>query len=854
MYNTSSSYRTAIGRGDRKYLVSAIITLENGTDLRLDNDTLWDNGGFSKEEAVSEDNRFTALGAAVIGTASLSIKNLDDSFSMYDFNNATVLTYIELDGVTDSKFQTGRYTVDSATYTEASINLTLLDHMEKFDRPYESSLFVSGSSVTLYDIIDEICENCGVSLYTSTFPNYDTEITNGFNTENLTCREVIGMAAALAGCYAKCTPDGKLKLAWFDRTTLDAWISDYTSDGIVSASDYVNLHYFTSLFSQDISVDPIIITGVQTVVERTGNDHTKTTETALTGSEGYIISIEKNNILDAMTDAQIQAVRENLADLLVGMRFRKASITHSSDPSIEAGDIAVVWDRKNRGYPILVTRTNFTVHDHQKTVCGCETPLRNSATRYSWVSKSYAKTREELNERISEWDRKQQELQEAIAGASGMYLTKTGNDNSPIYIFHNYQDPDESPVKIMVSTAGITVTANGNESNPTWFGLEPTGDMLTNLLTTHGIRFDWAKGGKLMLGGAGNDNGVLELKDAEGNLVIRVDNEGFKGFNTSGTRKVKISADGIEATGTLTMLSGDSSYQVYATTGKVPYGYSLSDGVVPTPIGWKEDDFGFTVTKRNVSATKTYSSYSVFPAVVKDTSGNDVQEIQEQYFGAVCRKTYLLGNENYATICQTTMTKNYLYWANLGTMDEFEINHSQSRIKATAGESSFLIKYGSLNITGTSSDNASLYITGSRQTINDNQIMFSSSSSRRYKHDISYDICDGLDPHRILDLKVAQFVFNDGHVLQYRDMKGLLMLGLIAEDVEEIYPSATIHDNEGRVESWDVRRIVPAMLALIQEQEERIEKLETITGTQEKKIGELEDRLKRLEKLVDMYI
>ena len=64
-------------------------------------------------------------------------------------------------------------------------------------------------------------------------------------------------------------------------------------------------------------------------------------------------------------------------------------------------------------------------------------------------------------------------------------------------------------------------------------------------------------------------------------------------------------------------------------------------------------------------------------------------------------------------------------------------------------------------------------------------------------------------------------------------MRGQTIPGIIAEDVEEIYPAATIHDTEGRVESWDERRLIPSMLALIQEQD--------------KKIKELEARLEKLE-------
>ena len=119
-------------------------------------------------------------------------------------------------------------------------------------------------------------------------------------------------------------------------------------------------------------------------------------------------------------------------------------------------------------------------------------------------------------------------------------------------------------------------------------------------------------------------------------------------------------------------------------------------------------------------------------------------------------------------------------------------------------------------------------------------ISLSGSSSKRYKHDIA-ELGSDLDPHKLLELKPKQFVFNADHPLQYQDMAGQTLPGFIAEEVAEIYPSAVIHDNEtGEIENWDERRIIPGMLALIQEQAEKIEQLEA--------------RIARLEKLLEVQL
>ena len=125
-----------------------------------------------------------------------------------------------------------------------------------------------------------------------------------------------------------------------------------------------------------------------------------------------------------------------------------------------------------------------------------------------------------------------------------------------------------------------------------------------------------------------------------------------------------------------------------------------------------------------------------------------------------------------------------------------------------------------------------------------------SSSSRRYKHDIDYGLTDDRDHHRLLKLRPAEFIFNEDHPLQYHDMKGEKIPGLIAEDAE-IYPSATIHDPDtGEIESWDERRIIPGMLALIQEQHETIEEQKKQLNRQQMQLNEMQSQINELIELV----
>lgn len=123
--------------------------------------------------------------------------------------------------------------------------------------------------------------------------------------------------------------------------------------------------------------------------------------------------------------------------------------------------------------------------------------------------------------------------------------------------------------------------------------------------------------------------------------------------------------------------------------------------------------------------------------------------------------------------------------------------------------------------------NSSGYISFYRGELytNGTKVALESTSSKRYKRDIEPLEAEELDPVRLYDLPVVQYRYKDGAPLQYADMAGQLLPGFIAEDVEAVYPAAAIH-KDGKVESWDERRIIPGLLALIQDQRAMIEELE----------------------------
>lgn len=102
----------------------------------------------------------------------------------------------------------------------------------------------------------------------------------------------------------------------------------------------------------------------------------------------------------------------------------------------------------------------------------------------------------------------------------------------------------------------------------------------------------------------------------------------------------------------------------------------------------------------------------------------------------------------------------------------------------------------------------------------------STTSSIRFKENVT-DIKNvpGLDPNALLSLPVVGFTYKSGHIPDSDDRAAQMLPGFIAEDVDALYPIAADYE-DGEIQTWNERMIIPGMLALIQELNARVNELE----------------------------
>lgn len=283
----------------------ATVTLVNGHELTFEEDALLSDG-IKLDSATSGDSSFD-LGAAVIGQCTLKIDNAEGYYDQFDFDQAKVIPYVGI-GIEGSDVpivyqKKGAFTVDDASGTGAVLNLTCLDNLAKFDRPYYESTLTFPA--TLLEMVVDACEVCGVTYDGKDFANSDYVVQIRPTDDALTFRAILSYIAQLACSYVRCDVDGKIGFAWYDRSaildTIDGGIFDVYDEALYQTGDALDCgnffnygepnhdagtftdtgayHHIYDLSSQDINTSDVEVTGLQVSgVEKENKSYFNTTQ------------------------------------------------------------------------------------------------------------------------------------------------------------------------------------------------------------------------------------------------------------------------------------------------------------------------------------------------------------------------------------------------------------------------------------------------------------------------------------------------------------------------------------------------------------------------------------------------
>ena len=223
----------------RNFVNYATMTLSDGTILNLTPSDFRIAGNSFTDDMV--DGSDFQIGTAIGKTATLLLDNTDGrteivgsstvtykhgKFSEYDFYLARFQLYVCLpnayhvgSSIANQMISIGTFTVTTPTSRGATIEITGVDDMFKFDKSFDDCDMDFSLNPTLMNILIKCCGDCGVAIgFASGFDNQNLTVNK--RPENVTYRQVVSYIATIAGCNAKIDTTGALTLVSYDMSPL----------------------------------------------------------------------------------------------------------------------------------------------------------------------------------------------------------------------------------------------------------------------------------------------------------------------------------------------------------------------------------------------------------------------------------------------------------------------------------------------------------------------------------------------------------------------------------------------------------------------------------------------------------
>ena len=305
--------------------------------------------------------------------------------------------YIIEDGV---ETLVGEFKVEKPTIaSRTTMRFTAYDNVLKTEKIFSDWLIQNQASfpMSLLALTQAACDYCGVSLASVDFPHADLSV-GAFYGDGITCRQILGWAAAIAGRFVRANTAGEIEFAWY--TEIDGIIctpssSSYAADisvtddgeGNISINSprmtvsddgagnvNVELPGIQVLYSDgDVTfasetVVPYFMDGISyesyatDVIEQVRINHSETDVgiTFPTDATGNCFTISGNMILGACAVGDVSGVAASLYNQLSPISYTPMKIRVPRTIKVRAGDIVRLYTPFGETLRTYVMRVSIT--------------------------------------------------------------------------------------------------------------------------------------------------------------------------------------------------------------------------------------------------------------------------------------------------------------------------------------------------------------------------------------------------------------------------------------------------------------------------------------------------------------
>ena len=249
--------------------------------------------------------------------------------------------------------------------TTGITKVNAMDYMLKSNITYKSELDYSSGNITVLQVLQEACQQAGLTLATTDFANSTFIVDSNQFEENALIRQVIQAVAQISGTFAKIKNDDKLYLITPKKAGLTVaqvhkmLVKDLNAlpvnkligvypDARIKMSDYSelvckrNTHpiNLVSLGMSDVEGENVVMRDEASIAED--------------GENSLVI----NDNPFAYTEAKRQQLITALFNKVKGFEYTSFEITGQSKPFLETGDEILVVDKDNTFLSSFLFRFN----------------------------------------------------------------------------------------------------------------------------------------------------------------------------------------------------------------------------------------------------------------------------------------------------------------------------------------------------------------------------------------------------------------------------------------------------------------------------------------------------------------
>ena len=333
-----------------------------------------------------------------------------------------------------------------------TINITkinAMDYMLKTNTLYESTLNYADGTVTLLDVLQEVCEKSGISLATMEFTNSNFIVDSNQFAEGTLNRQVIQAVAQVSGTVAKIKNDNRLYLV--------------NPNAITEVSKVFTLNnYKEAEIKRNTQPINVVSLGMANIE---GENITLRDETSIATKGENILVINDNPF------AYTQAKREQLITALFaavkGFEYKAFSFKCQGLPYLETTDKVQFQDKEGNIYNSYIFRFNY------KSPNGLESAIEAPSIIKATVAYQNVSSALEIAKRTEILVDKQNQTIESVVSQTDEQNQKIAQVTQKVDEI-NSKISDIADITISADGYGSVSLANINQSEPVYIRIRPT--------------------------------------------------------------------------------------------------------------------------------------------------------------------------------------------------------------------------------------------------------------------------------------------------------------------------------------------------------------------------------------------